>query len=236
MKGLLLKDLYQIRAYSKNILLIAVVMLLVGGIALKEDSSFFLLYGGLLFGMLPMTMLSYDQTSGWNEYAGGLPVSREQVVGSKYLLGLFCCGSSVMLAAAAVLATGVLPGVVSVGGMLSLLVQVAVASLMGTTLMLPLTYRFGVEKARMVYLVFIGAFTAMGMVLLNSGALEKLQMPTALTGLTLLASVAVMVVLYAASWRLSVLWYGHKEEWKAPSRKPGDPHGHAALLHILGFL
>ena len=210
MKGLFLKDLYQALAYSKNILGIAVIMMLIGGVSLKDGSSFFLLYGGMLFGMLPMTLLSYDQTTGWNEYAGGLPVTKQQLVGVKYLIGLAVCGISVVMTALETLAMGVLPGVISLAGMLSLVVQVAVVSLISNMVMLPLVYRFGVERARAVYMVFIGAFTAGGMVLANTGVLAKFQMPTVKTGLLLVVMAVAVAVLYALSWRLSVLWYGRE--------------------------
>ncbi|MGN0706964.1 MAG: ABC-2 transporter permease [Faecalibacterium sp.] len=233
MKGLLWKDWYQMLAYSKNILGISVLIMLIGGVSLKEGNNFFLLYGGMLLGMLPMTLLSYDQTTGWNEYAGSLPVTREQLVGSKYLIGLIVCGISVALAAVDTLAMGVLPGIVSRAEMLSVLVQVALASLMGTMVMLPLVYRFGAEKARMVYMIFIGAFTAAGMVLVRSGVLEKFRMPTVQTNLLLVAMAVVAAVLYALSWRLSVTWYAGENRCSgsAGSTKSTDTAASSMLLH-----
>ena len=47
-------------------------------------------YAGFLMGMMPMTLLAYDQASKFSEYSGVLPVTKEQLVGSKYIIGL--CG------------------------------------------------------------------------------------------------------------------------------------------------
>ena len=41
-------------------------------------------------GMMPMTLLAYDQASKFSEYSAALPVTKEQLVGSKYIVGL--CG------------------------------------------------------------------------------------------------------------------------------------------------
>ena len=40
--------------------------------------------------MMPMTLLAYDQNSRFSAYSAALPVTKEQLVGGKYLIGL--CG------------------------------------------------------------------------------------------------------------------------------------------------
>ncbi len=40
--------------------------------------------------MMPMTLLAYDQNSRFSDYSGVLPVTKEQIVGGKYIIGL--CG------------------------------------------------------------------------------------------------------------------------------------------------
>ena len=75
----------------------------------------------------------------------------------------------------------------------------------GTTLLmnsifLPLMYRFGSEKARMIYVMMFAGFGA-----LLAGAADWLQN----TPLWMAAAMlAVVLAVYAASWRLSVAWYG----------------------------
>ena len=50
MKGLLLKDAYQLWSYTRWIILASVAMMLMGTFFMKEGSNFFMLYGGLLLG------------------------------------------------------------------------------------------------------------------------------------------------------------------------------------------
>ena len=55
-----------------------------------NGANFFIVYAGFLMGMMPMTLLAYDQASKFSEYSAALPVTKEQLVGSKYIVGL--CG------------------------------------------------------------------------------------------------------------------------------------------------
>ena len=90
MKGLLLKDAYQAWYYAKMVVVAAVVMMGVGVISMMNGANFFIVYAGFLLGMMPMTLLAYDQTSKFNEYSAALPATKEQLVGCKYIVGL--CG------------------------------------------------------------------------------------------------------------------------------------------------
>ena len=90
MKGLLLKDAYQAWYYAKIVVVVAVVMMGVGVISMMNGANFFIVYAGFLLGMMPMTLLAYDQTSKFNEYGAALPATKEQLVGCKYIVGL--CG------------------------------------------------------------------------------------------------------------------------------------------------
>lgn len=90
MKGLLLKDAYQMWSYTRWIILVSVAMMLMGTFFMKEGSNFFMLYGGLMLGISPMSLQAYDQNSRFSAYSAALPVTKEQLVGGKYLIGL--CG------------------------------------------------------------------------------------------------------------------------------------------------
>ena len=81
MKGLLLKDAYQAWYYAKIVVVVAVVMMGVGVISIMNGANFFIVYAGFLLGMMPMTLLAYDQTSKFNEYSAALPATKEQLVG-----------------------------------------------------------------------------------------------------------------------------------------------------------
>ena len=148
MKGLLLKDAYQMWCYTRMLMLAAVVMMLVGVFSMKGGSNFFMMYGGLMLGMLPMTLLAYDQNSRFSAYCTALPVTKEQIVGGKYLIGLCGMALAELLSMAALAAAQLLWGTVSVQLTVATLLQVAMLTLLGIIILLPWTYRLGYDKAK----------------------------------------------------------------------------------------
>lgn len=213
MKGLLLKDAYQAWYYAKMVVVAAVVMMGVGVISMMNGANFFIVYAGFLLGMMPMTLLAYDQTSKFNEYSAALPATKEQLVGCKYIVGL--CGLVLAEAfAAAALGVAQLHWVaVDSALVISTLVQVGMTTLLSSTILLPLSYRFGYEKAKYVYYLSIGMLGSFMGYFVSSGdsALDSI-LPANGSLLVLVVVLAVVLALYALSWRLSVAWYGKAEQ------------------------
>ena len=156
MKGLLLKDAYQMWSYTRWIILASVAMMLMGTFFMKEGSNFFMLYGGLLLGILPMTLLAYDQNGRFSAYSAALPVTKEQIVGGKYLIGLCGMVLAELLSMATLAAAQLLWGTVTVQITVATLLQVAMLTLLGNIILLPLAYRLGYQKARYAYYLCIG--------------------------------------------------------------------------------
>ena len=213
MKGLLLKDAYQIWHYAKGVIVAAVVMMGAGVVTIMNGANFFIVYAGFLMGMMPMTLLAYDQTSKFNEYSAALPATKEQLVGCKYIVGL--CGLVLAEAfAAAALGVAQLHWAAVDGALvISTLVQVGMTTLLSSTILLPLTYRFGYQKARYVYYLCIGLLASFMGYFISSGdnALNSL-LPAQGSLLVLVVVLAAALALYALSWRLSVAWYGKAEQ------------------------
>lgn len=213
MKGLLLKDAYQMWCYTRWIILVSIAMMLMGMFFMKDGSNFFMLYGGLLLGMSPISLLAYDQGSRFSVCSAALPVTKEQLVGSKYLIGLGAMALSELLSMAALAAAQLLWGTVTVQITVATLLQVAMLTLLGNMILLPLTYRFGYEKARYVYYLCIGVLAClMGIAVSSGGILLNSILPAHGSLLVLVVVLAAALALYALSWRLSVAWYGKAEQ------------------------
>ena len=213
MKGLLLKDAYQTWCYIRWIILVSVAMMLIGTFSMKEGSNFFMLYGGLLLGMSPMSLLAYDQGSRFSAYSAALPVTKEQLVGGKYIIGLCGMALAELLSMAALAAAQLLWGTVSVQITVATLLQVAMLTLLGNIILLPLTYRFGYEKAKYVYYLCIGMLGGlMGITVSSDGILLNSILPAQGSLLVLVVVLTAVLALYALSWRLSVAWYGKAEQ------------------------
>lgn len=213
MKGLLLKDAYQTWSYTRWIILVSVAMMMMGTFFMKEGSNFFMLYGGLMLGMSPMTLLAYDQNSRFSAYCAALPVTKEQIVGGKYLIGLCGMALAELLSMAALAAAQLLWGTVTVQITVATLLQVAMLTLLGNMILLPLTYRFGYEKAKYVYYLSVGMLGGlMGIAVSSDGTLLNGILPANGSLLVLVVVLAAALALYALSWRLSVAWYGKAEQ------------------------
>lgn len=214
MKGLLLKDAYQAWYYAKTVIVVTVVMMGVGVISMMNGANFFIVYAGFLLGMMPMTLLAYDQTSKFNEYSAALPVTKEQLVGSKYIVGLCGLVLAELFAAAALGVASLHWTAVDHALVVSTLAQVGMTTLLNSAVLLPLNYRFGYEKAKYAFYFMVGLVAAlMGFgVSANEDGLVRNLLPQGISPLGLLGIAAAALALYALSWRLSVAWYGKAEQ------------------------
>ena len=97
MKGLLLKDLYMTMKYCRSYLLIAVVFTAVSFVG--NDNLFFIFYPCPFCGMIPVTLLGYDERSHWQQYRKFSGCTRE--VEGIYLLLIIFVGRLVDLYAVA---------------------------------------------------------------------------------------------------------------------------------------
>lgn len=212
MKGLLLKDWYQVRTNMKAMYLTVAFVLAIWALSTSSSYVFPVSYAAIFLGILPVNLLTYDQNSGWIEYGWTLPVSKKTLVAEKYLIGLFCAAAAVVIGELFVTVIPLRTGTAPDKDVLSLLAGSVCAILLINGISLPLLYRFGAEKARMIYVL---TFAGLGALLGGGGAvMDELQqngpgsgplpVPLWLAAVLLLAVLA----LYAASWRVSVAWYG----------------------------
>lgn len=209
MKGLLLKDWYQTVKYCRSYLVIVLVFLLLNFFS-QEKFGFMVIYPFLLCGMIPVTLLSYDTASHWESMSLTLPYSRGQIVSGKYVLCLCIQGVVLLLTALTQTVKMCMQGAFSLSALLLFLMPLIAISLIFPTLMLPVIFRVGVEKGRMLYLCFIGvtfALTGIATSGLNDG---NVPMPYLSVGGGA-ALLGIIVGLFIGSWLLSIRFYSKRE-------------------------
>mgnify|MGYP004464916803 FL=1 len=208
MKGLLLKDGYQTVSQMKTMYLTVVVVLVVWMFSTSDSYAFPISYAAIFLGVLPVNLLGYDQNSGWVEYSLTLPVSKKVLVAEKYLVGLLCAAASVVISGLFAVILSLRKGAALDGTALFFVGDGVNIILLMNSISLPLMYRFGAEKARMIYIL---TFAGFGALIAGGGVLaEEFQTNgrfQASIGLGA-ALFVVVLVLYVLSWRLSVAWYG----------------------------
>jgi len=203
--GLLIKDFFLLAKYCRSFLLIIAIFL--GVSVVGSQSDYYTVFPCLLVGLMPATLLSYDEREKWDVYAQTLPVSRAQFVGEKYLMGALCLAGFLVLQ----LLVSFLSGAVRSGADLAALLLVDLAlGLLAPAVMLPFFFRFGVEKGRILLFAMTGLMT-LGLLALTRAPLGALMLR--LPSPKLLTAVAVpgIVALYALSCLLSIRLYRDRE-------------------------
>ncbi|MCH5285915.1 MAG: ABC-2 transporter permease [Christensenellaceae bacterium] len=202
MKALLIKDLMTL---SKTIRFLLFFMLIFACIPGLNMGTFVMVYCA----MLPVTAVAYDERSKWDAYAAMMPYQPRQIVLSKYVLGYVAVALAMVLSMLARAAIGVFGGesLQAQDYLLMLLYAMVTTVFMAVTL--PLIFRFGAEKGRLVLLVGvaigISAFSVLAAPLARS--LENMTF----TPLQLFLLVTVSVVLLnSLSMLLSCRFYGRK--------------------------
>lgn len=145
-RGLLLKDIYELWAQSKVLLLLIAAYLLIP--ALTGGNAMLGSVGLLLLAMLPASALGYDERCKWERYARAMPVKRSELYLGKLLLGVL----------AVVLGAALLAGHTELLVRLPVTVLAAAAYL---ALSLPLLFKLGLEKGRILFLLLTVAFVAL---------------------------------------------------------------------------
>jgi ABC-type transport system involved in multi-copper enzyme maturation permease subunit len=148
MKGLILKDLMNLKQQCKVFILV-IGLWLVLSIA-DNNPSFF---GGLvaMFAVLvTITTLAYDEKAKWDRYALTMPVSRTDIVLSKYLLAFLCSAAGTLISFAVGLALSQ-----NITEALSTSLAFLSLAMIFASIVLPILFKFGVEKGRMIVLAVL---------------------------------------------------------------------------------
>lgn len=210
MTGLVLKDILVLRKAAK-IYIAMLAFYLVLTITGAFDKTMMTGFVTLFTMMMPISSFSYDELARWDKFAAALPVSRRGIVGSKYLLVLLLGGAAeVLIAAAAVvlfLVNRTAPGEVLLAG----LACVAVGMILNSIL-LPLLFKFGAEKGRLLTMAVMAAIFLLGLggaKLLGEEAL--LSILSRYEGFVALAVIAIVLLAFFVSYRISLGIYGKKE-------------------------
>ena len=103
--------------------------------------------------MIPVTLLGYDERSGWVQYSGTMPYTKIQIVSEKYLISLFAQLTMLVATGIAQAVKMTLTGVFILEDFAVLMLTV---STLASSIPLPFIFKMGVEKGRAAYYVMIG--------------------------------------------------------------------------------
>lgn len=216
MTGLILKDFLILRKTLRSYLLVLVVYAAVAFSGFWSG-SFVGAFIMVMVAMLPMNVFAYDKQCNWDVYGLALPVGRTKTVASRYACVLLLCLGSAAFSAVLGVVLNLMGRMEE--GMAEYLVTCAVVLMMGmmiNSLMLPLLYKFGSERARIMFYGVLGAIVLLAAVFFGPlGGIAWLKTLGTPTMEQVAAFPVIMVlaglVLLALSFLLSRHFYGSKD-------------------------
>ncbi len=225
MKGLITKDLLTLRQVALTMGLLMVFYLFLGFMNLKDSN------GGMMYLsimamviniMVPLSCAGYDEQCGWDQFGASLPVSKNQIVASRYIVNLLVIGFTTFVVIAGNIIFCALGG--NSSGMIGYSVPVIV-SLVYISIMNPIIYKFGVQKSRIIVMAvfLIPSMLVAGLAMLMAGtndgessaffdAIDKMDSISSaqIIGAEI-GAVVFTAVFFALSMLLSMRIYKNKE-------------------------
>lgn len=152
MTGFLKRDWYLL---STNLRFYLCFVLAFGIFAAFTDfaATFASLYLVLFAGTSVMSLFSYDEANHWEAYAAATPNGRGAMVDARYLLA--------MGLGAVVFLFQLILGVLSKDGQLETALVYGGVFFLYSAVILPISYRFGGTKSRLIMIVVVAVFSAL---------------------------------------------------------------------------
>ena len=215
MKGLLIKDILNMKNYMKQLVLV-LIFFIAYGIFLK-NGTFVGTMITLMLSMQVITTMSYDEYAKWDKYALTMNINRKDIIISKYIfftisiiIGIVVgITTSIAINQIAKLDTGMNEIIVT-----SIVVPCVFAILF--SIIIPVVFKTGVEKGRivMMLILFIPAILVGAIVKISEKANITMPSPSNLEilmkfgvlGIVLLTILAVFI-----SYKVSLSIYNKKE-------------------------
>ena len=222
MKGLIKKDLYNLASYKTT--LIIFVCFCVFGFATTESVSIIPILMCTIIGMISLSTFNYDASSKSDKFILSLPLTRKEIVLSKYVLAIL----SVFLGAIlgflfSILAVFCL-NIIRPDHVISLNVQSLFISTIGgmfgisfiQSIQIPCVYKWGAEKGRIQMFLVIFAIILLIVVLsfwfMNMGiSMDEKQIESFFHTYGIFLLLFLMIVMYTISYQISYRIFQKKD-------------------------
>ncbi len=209
MIGLLLKDLFNLKNYIKQIGL-AVILFGLLAVYLK-NTNYLIGMMAMMSGMMVITSMSYDEYAKWDKFVLTMPILKKDIVLSKFILLLVTVAFGTAVSVSMAFIMSVLMNLKTNAILLPSGI-VALVALLFFCILIPILFKYGVEKARIImFAIFIipvlaakGAVKLMGMLHIPKPDTQQLKM------MGYAFPFIVLAVLFL-SYHISVLIYNKKE-------------------------
>lgn len=176
MKGLIIKDILNLK---KSIVVTLIAIFIYGVFSYSTgDMSMIIGMTALIMTSMSISSIAYDDMAKWDSYALAMPITRRNIVLSKYALSLILSTIAIILSASlAILITYLRGDLINMENIQEIILTayiVFLISMVFISINLPMIFKFGVENAR---ILMLGSFIiplGIGYLLTKMG----IQLPT----------------------------------------------------------
>lgn len=216
MKGLILKDFYQLKVYWKQYGFIFGAMFLYS--LILRSPSFAIIYLMVMGSTLMLSSVSMDESVSFNKFAFTMPINLRMMIKSKYILFLSTIGIGIMGGILLEFVTSFMPsdGKVFVFWGIKDFVVTAMVFVLSNSVTMPAIFRLGVEKARYInifIMLVLGGFLALSDTLadkigLSGDGLEEIFSSDQFVIVCIIICVISLIISYFVTIKLA-----EKKEW-----------------------
>ncbi len=217
-KGLLIKDLLQLKSYKKTLLIFMIIFALS---AIPEENGVSVMLITMItlgFGMFSMASFSYDEMSKADRYILTLPITKKELVLAKYVLaiGFTILGSIIGILLTFIIAFAFQKEIQN----WQEIVSMALGGILGISfieaIQIPCIYKWGAERGRMQMLIVTAIVALLIGGLFFLGEKLNIALPTeekVATFSTFIPFILVgsIVSIYFISYKIAYKIYSNKE-------------------------
>lgn len=191
MKGLIIKDLLNLKKSFQTMIFLFAAFLL---FSISMNTPTYL--ASMITLMLTITSISsftYDDYSKWEKFSRSLPVTKKQIVLSKYLLTLIMAAVGSLISFVYILIWQAFNTSASLFENASIVLVMFSVTLIFSGIAIPLIYKFGVEKYRLISLAIFGGFFLLFMLVFSIHDMSQIPESVFKTVFLLMPLLAVLL-------------------------------------------
>ena len=215
-KGLIIKDFFNLKSYVKTIIVIMVFYIIMGFIN-NNLVTFVSIILPLCFGMIGISSFNYDNIAKSDKYILTFPITKRDVVKSRYLhiLCLTIVGTILGFILCIIFQSikeKMLANIID-------MILISIGALCGMTLIqafeIPIIYKYGAEKGRIIQMIVIAllmvGISSITAVIIKISPFSLDDFIYMLKTYGFLIIIAITTIFYIISYKISLKIYSKKE-------------------------
>lgn len=217
-KGLITKDILQLKSYKRTLIIFIIIFTLTSISGEGGIGNILAIMLTLGFGMFSMASFNYDETNKADRYILTLPLTKKEVVLSKYILVI--CSTVIGSIIGMILSYIITFTISKQMPNIEEIISVGLGGILGIGLVegiqIPCVYKWGAEKGRiqMVIVTAIVGLLAGGIIFIGEKA--NIQLPAnnilnILNTFLPLIFIGLTIIIYYVSYRVAYKIYDKKE-------------------------